>query len=158
MRALRQFCSLSPSEQRLLVAAVLILMGIRAGRRLLPFRVLRRCVSRLAQPPASPPPGPFSAERTIRAVKVAARSLPGTTTCLARALAAQVLLARQGHPARLCIGIARSESGSAEAHAWLESHGRTLIGEFEHGRYLPLPVFDRGSGWRPLLKDGGGTG
>jgi hypothetical protein len=158
VRALRRFCSLSLFEQQQLVAAVLILVAIRAGLLLLPFRVLRRCVSRLAQPPGSPPPGPFSAERTIWAVKVAACSLPGTTTCLARALAAQVLLARQGHLACLRIGIARSDSGSVEAHAWLESHGRTLIGEFEPGRYLPLPVFDRGSGWMPLLEDGGGTG
>jgi Transglutaminase-like superfamily len=46
--------------------------------------------------------------------------------CLPRALAAHAMLRRRGIASRLCLGVARKESGLA-AHAWVEV-GRQKIG------------------------------
>jgi hypothetical protein len=74
-------------------------------------------------------------------VEVAARRVP-RATCLVRALAAQALLARHGHPSQLRLGVARGADRAFEAHAWLERDGQILIGGGPEGRYVPLPALD----------------
>jgi hypothetical protein len=60
---------------------------------------------------------------------MAARCLPGRSTCLARALATRALLRSYGHTAKLRLGVRRTEN-EFEAHAWLEGpNGEILIGE-----------------------------
>jgi hypothetical protein len=76
-------------------------------------------------------------ELLIWAVTAASRYVPGAT-CLAQALAAQVLLGRTGYPARLRIGVAKGEERKFEAHAWVESQGRVVIGGPGLGRFTPL--------------------
>jgi hypothetical protein len=86
--------------------------------------------------------GQPSVERIAWAVGAASRYVP-TATCLSQALAAQVLLARHGHPASLRIGVARGAAGRLEAHAWIESRGRIVIGgTADLARYTPLPALD----------------
>jgi hypothetical protein len=70
------------------------------------------------------------------------RLLSCASTCLTEAVVAQVMLARRGHPATLRIGVARSEEGRFEAHAWVESGGRVMIGGHELGRYAPLAALE----------------
>jgi Transglutaminase-like superfamily len=60
-------------------------------------------------------------------VKLASRFVPAAT-CLAQALVTVTLLEREGLPASLRIGVARSVRGKFEAHAWVESGGRVVIG------------------------------
>lgn len=71
------------------------------------------------------------------AVKRAARVLPWHSTCLARALAAQVLLRRRGVPSRIVFGVRRSPARQFEAHAWVEHNGAIVIGDDVSG-YQPL--------------------
>jgi hypothetical protein len=52
-------------------------------------------------------------------------------------MAAQVLLRRNGHPADLRFGVRRSER-KLEAHAWVESRGRVVIGRGQLTRFTPL--------------------
>ena len=82
-------------------------------------------------------------ERIVWAVNVASHYVPDAT-CLARALATKILLCRRGHPAHLRIGVTRSEPGKFEAHAWVESHDRVVMGGPESllRRYTPLPAWD----------------
>jgi hypothetical protein len=56
------------------------------------------------------------------------------------------MLVRAGHPCEFRIGAAKNGPGLI-AHAWLESEGRVLIGEFELDRYTPLvaPHLHRGT-------------
>ena len=54
------------------------------------------------------------------------------------ALDTQVLLSRRGHPTLHHIGVAKGEEGCLEAHAWLESRGKVVIGGSELERYTPL--------------------
>lgn len=69
--------------------------------------------------------------------------MPGGRNCLARALAAELMLGRYGYSSQLKIGVAKTPSGEFEAHAWLESEGRVLIGRFELGRYRELTGVSR---------------
>jgi hypothetical protein len=73
-------------------------------------------------------------------VETASRRTPGLKTCLAQALAAQVLLTRRGYPALLRIGVAKGERQQLQAHAWVESEGKIVIGGSELERYTPLAV------------------
>jgi hypothetical protein len=142
MRRLRNFWRLPSRDRQLLVRAVLLLGAIRLGLSLLPFPTVRRLVAGGAQVPTEPQrPPPASVDRLVWAVTVASRYVP-KATCLTQALAAQVLLARQGYPAQLRVGVARGGAGGIEAHAWLESRDKVVIGGSELGRYVPLPAFD----------------
>ncbi len=71
------------------------------------------------------------------AVQRAARVLPWHSTCLARALATQVLLRRRGVPSRIVFGVRRSPAREFEAHAWVEYDGAIVIGDDVTG-YEPL--------------------
>ena len=142
-RRLRKFVRLPAAERRLLIKAALLLAATRVGVWLLPFRTVRRVVARMADAPA----GFRSADRSsmeevVRAVGRAGRLLSCASTCLTEAVVAQVMLARRGHPATLRIGVARSEEGRFEAHAWVESGGRVMIGGHELGRYAPLAALE----------------
>jgi hypothetical protein len=108
--------------------------GVRLGLWLLPFRVLNRAVARLARPARALTRQPL--ERVIWSVHVASRFVP-RATCLTQSLAAQILLARRGYPAALRLGVAR-EAGQFDAHAWLESNGRVVIGNADLWRYTPM--------------------
>ena len=74
--------------------------------------------------------------------EVAGRHLPGAGTCLTQALAAEVLLRRQGYPSLLHIGVLRGEEGQLEAHAWLKSGDKVVIGGGELERYTPLALLE----------------
>lgn len=79
-------------------------------------------------------------DKIIWAVMVASRYLPGRVKCLARALTTQVLLEGHGYQAQLRLGVVKSEQG-LEAHAWVESQGRIVIGGLKDiGRYTTLPI------------------
>ena len=57
-----------------------------------------------------------------------------------QALTAKTLLARAGQPAALRIGVAKKPDGHLEAHAWLESEGRIVVGHLRDlSRFSPLP-------------------
>jgi Transglutaminase-like superfamily len=144
MTPLRKFLLLAAADRRLLVEAALLLETIKLGMRLLPFRTLRGLSARAAGAPARGlrHAGPAcSAERVGWAVEAASRHGPGAAkSCLVQALAAQVLLARHGHPALLRIGVARREGGRFQAHAWVESGSEVVVGGSGHERFTPLTV------------------
>lgn len=139
MSRLRRFLRLSAAERRLLIKVAVLLQVISVGMRLLPFRTLRRLLV-LAQKPRAglKRVDRLPAERIAGAVEAAGRHMPGEKTCLTQALATQTLLVRRGYPALLHIGAAKGEEGQLQAHAWVESEGRVVIGGHNLGRYAPL--------------------
>jgi len=140
MKRLRKFLSLTPSDRRLLVSAALLLGAIRLGLWLLPFQTLRRLLAKMTQVTTQLQNADLtSMDRVVWAVAVASRYIPGVK-CLARALATQVLLSQRSYPTCLRIGVAKSEGGKLEAHAWVESQERIVIGGLRDlSRYTPLP-------------------
>ncbi len=140
-RRLTRFFRHSFSDQRLLTRAAWSVVVARLATRILPFPAARAAAHRL-QPPAR-----FVAslpvERVIWAVDAASRAIPGMRNCLVQAMAAEAILSRAGHPCELRIGAAKNEAREFIAHAWLESDGRVLIGEFEVERYTPMTAPQR---------------
>jgi hypothetical protein len=134
-----KFFFLRPQEQSFLLRAVLLLWACRLGLWLLPFKTLRRLMAKITSPSKRNPP---KIDTIIWAVAVASRYVPAAT-CLTQALAGQVLLNRYDAPALLRIGVAKNEQGAFQAHAWVESQGRILIGNSpELFRYTRLTEFE----------------
>jgi hypothetical protein len=139
---LRKFLALTRADQWLLIKASLLIGAIRLGLWWLPFHTLRRLLTRLAHAPTtSPANDQGTVDRLTWAVRVAGRYVP-KTTCLVRALAAQVLLARRGQPARLHIGFTREEAGALKGHAWVERQGRFVMGDADPAYYSAVTALD----------------
>lgn len=148
MGRLGSFVRLAPEERALTLRSHWWLLAARVALRLVPFVSLRRFIeSRRARGARRADDWPAAVRRgMIRA----ARSLPGST-CLARALAAELLLRTGGHPARLTIGVAATQpmpgatAGTRalplDAHAWVESGGVVVAGEGELNQYTALVQF-----------------
>lgn len=120
MGKLGKFVGLSSDERSLLVRAALLLMGVRLGLALLPFRSVERATWRLMARAAGANDDRVSRERLAWAVRVAGRYVPGVR-CLAQAIVLKALLKRHGYPARIRIGFAKEGGGEVEGHAWVES-------------------------------------
>jgi hypothetical protein len=139
---LRKFLALAPEDRRLLLGAAGWLMATRLGLAVLPFGWLRTLVARARPTRASHPSSP---DRIAWAVAAAGRRIPGGTNCLVQAVAARVLLGRHGYSSRLRVGVARAPGGRLEAHAWVESDGRVLLGGPRVESYTPLPALEHTS-------------
>ena len=139
---LGRFYRLPASERWLLAKAALLLGAIRVGLWLFPFRTLRSLLDRAAVFHRAGETDCQSTDVVVWAIEVAAKYMPAFDTCLTKALAAQVLLSRRGCPALLRIGVVKSAEGKFEAHAWVESDGRVVIGGYELERYTPLAALE----------------
>ncbi len=136
MRRIRKFLNLSSGERHLLIKTWILLGVIRLGLELVPFSTLRKLLLKLTVFFHGLEKD-FSEEYLVWSVAVVSPYVP-KTTCLAQALAVQLLLQRAGHQARLHIGVHYGIGGRLEAHAWVESQGRILIGGFDTNRYTHL--------------------
>jgi hypothetical protein len=56
-----------------------------------------------------------------------------------------MLLARRGYPALLHIGVAKGKEGQFQAHAWVESEGKVVIGGAGLGCFTTLAVLEEKS-------------
>lgn len=123
---------LARRDWRLLLASGGLLLVVRLGLWLLPFDVVRRALTVTA------PRAPETAEadtacirRVGWAVERMSRYVPAVT-CLIQAFTAEWLLNRLGQPTQLRIGAAKGANGELQAHSWLESGGRIVIGGLPH--------------------------
>jgi hypothetical protein len=130
------------TRDRILLLMTFILMTtIRLGLWLLPFRVLLKLqIKMMSLMHQTPNPTPVNLARIIACVNLSTRYMPGGAKCLARALTTQVLMHHYSHSGELRIGVAKSTTGSLEAHAWIEHQGQVIIGNLEDlSRFIPLP-------------------
>jgi hypothetical protein len=52
-------------------------------------------------------------------------------------------MTRHGFSPQLRIGVAKGETGKLEAHAWIESQGKIVIGYLKDlSRFTPLPSLE----------------
>jgi hypothetical protein len=138
MKHLGKFLRLPAADRQLLLEAALLLVAIRLGSKLLPFQTLRRLLAKVAKTLSGLGETDLSStERIAGTVTVASRYIPGVSICLIQALTTQTMLARHGYPALLRIGV-KHEEGRFQAHAWVESGGKVIIGGTELERYTPL--------------------
>jgi hypothetical protein len=136
MARLNKFLRLPFCEKILFIKAWTLLGIIRLGLSLLPFIALKNLL-RVIGPSIARADEQLSEDQLVWAVSTASRFIP-KATCLAQALALQLFLQRTGHQARLHIGVEEAEKGALQAHAWVESEGRILIGGLDINRYTHL--------------------
>ena len=141
MKLLRKIWNQRKVNLYLLFVTFLLLGAIRLGLWLLEFRILLKVLNKLSTIKF---PFPYtSLRKIIWAVNVATRYSPGGAKCLARALTTQILMNRSSYSPELCIGVARSESGEFEAHAWIKYQGYVVIGHLpDLPRYIQLPSLE----------------
>jgi hypothetical protein len=135
--ALRKFFLLPVKEQQMLLKAFILLIFIRLGLWLLPFRTLQKTLERLFHYPATSHKQSISPEKFSWAVSAVSQYVPAAT-CLAQALTLQALLSREGIHSDLTLGVARDDTTGITAHAWLEIDGTVIIGGQERDRYTQL--------------------
>lgn len=142
MRRLLNFFRISGSDRKLLVISLILLASIRLGLWLLPFRTLLKLLTKISQPSNAQITNKVTVGKIVWTVNAASRYMPGVM-CLARALTTQVLMSRYGHSPELRIGVAKTERGKLEAHAWVEYQGRVAIGNLQDlSRFIPLPSLE----------------
>lgn len=144
MRRLLKFARLERLQRRLVWRTILAVALVRMGLWLLPFKTLctilgaieKRNDSRGRHRP------PETLERLVWALKIAGRTVPAAT-CLTQALAAKVVLRKNGYRPILRIGAIKSKRGKFLAHAWLEHEGSIVIGDLgDLSRYASFPPLD----------------
>ena len=133
MRRLVTFARLPAADRMLAIRAAGWLVAARVALWTLPFARVQELVERWGARRRAVGVAPG---RLAWTVETTARSIP-QATCLTQALAAQVMLSRAGESPELHIGVA-TDRGAFEAHAWLELHGRPLVGDRELDRYARL--------------------
>lgn len=135
---IRQWLGLSRAEQIWLLVALQLVAVVRASLWLLPSSVSLRLVRRIAGANRARTIGHRpSLDRLTWAVEAASRRIPHAS-CLTQAVSAQLLLRHFGYSSQLCLGVARSAEGVFAAHAWVESHGRIIIGGANSAGFTPL--------------------
>jgi hypothetical protein len=145
MRAIHRLLSLTHSERRLMAEAALLLVLFALVVRFLSFRTISRFVLDNREKPGERALlGDQSPGLIPWAINAMSNRIPGTRTCLIRSLAAKVMFARRGIEARIRLGVGRDDRGSFRAHAWIESEGKIVLGQFDGESYETLPPVDSG--------------
>ena len=128
--------ALTWADWRLLVAVAVAQAITSAALRAMPLPALRTRASRLRR--IARFVAPDSEERVVWALEATGRRLAGLSTCLVRALVAELLLGSPDQPTRLTIGVRHGMNGSTlESHAWVAREGRVVIGAPPDG-YISL--------------------
>jgi len=129
-----RFSRLTLSDWWLLVAVAVAQVVAAAALRAMPLPVLRTRADRLR--PLAQRLVRGSDQRIIWAIEATGRRLGRVSTCLLRALVAELVLDPRGGTISLTIGVRRT-ADTLEAHAWLARNGRVLIGA-PADAYAPL--------------------
>lgn len=122
------------SGARALVALVVADLAIR----ILPFDLVAARIRSLPDRRGRSADAVAVVATTRWALAAALRRIPWTIRCLARAVAANRLLARSQVPSRLWLGVGWDRESALEAHAWLEAEGTVVTGRREKSRFTPL--------------------
>ncbi|OJX67175.1 lasso peptide biosynthesis B2 protein [Magnetospirillum sp. 64-120] len=122
--------------------AVLALLAAKTAVRLLPFRFSAALFGKAAVPCSTATD--LDARQLARARAVTGRlrrvanRLPWASTCLERAFAGRMLLARRHLPGGVVRLGVRLDAGRPQAHAWLLVGDHILLGEDEMDGFTPL--------------------
>ncbi len=148
MKLITKFMALPVSERVLLFKSLTPLVAMRVGLWTLPYarvRAVADWMTRHGRTSSHSDAGETkpSREKIAWAVATASRIVPGGINCLVRAMATEIILKRYGYASTLKIGVAKPAAGQFEAHAWLESDGVVVIGDFQLDRFVPLSAQDR---------------
>ena len=139
MKKIVKFLRLSFIEKRLLFKSAFLLVAFKMGLSLFSFKTLLGYLDGIKQKKKLKDAVNPSEEKIVWTIDVVSRYIL-FTTCLNKALTAQVLLKRYGYLSNLHIGVVKNDKGKLNAHAWVESNGKIIIGDLKDlSRYTALP-------------------
>ena len=144
---------LSPTERRLLIAAIGWLGLLRVAVLMLPFRRLASLLG-LTQSDPSEVSLAFRADHQARteaigwAVQGVAARTPWLSTCLVQSLAGYVMLRRHDVPSVVYLGVAKDAGGELIAHSWLQCGDRFVTGGGSQHRYSVIAAYRASAGLR----------
>jgi len=134
--------SLTVTDWTLLLGVAAAQVVAAAAVRAMPASVLGRRAARLRPIVQLAVRGPE--DRVIWAIHATGRHLGRVSSCLVRALVADLVI-EGGGSRTLTIGVRRTAVGALEAHAWLARGDRVLIGATRE-EYAPLVEWDTFAG------------
>jgi hypothetical protein len=145
MRRLAKFFALPLHEQRDLAEALLCLGAARLSL-FLPFRWL---VPLIGRPQAAANYSTVAlgtdenstASAIRQAILRGAGRLPWHSSCLVRALAAQIMLRRRRLPSVLQLGVRAGAAKELSAHAWLRCGEIDIVGVESAAEFTPIAIF-----------------
>ena len=142
---LRKLARLSRRRRRLLTGALAALTLSTLALKLIPFSRLARWLGTSGQ--ETPPQMPNQHEALARdigwAVRAVAGRMPWKAECLVQALAATLLARFRRLPSTLYLGVAYSNVGQLQAHAWLRCGSHIVTGNAGHERFKAVATFAR---------------
>ncbi len=135
MKTIASFLKLGGDEKLLLINTLLLHWKMRILLWVLPFSHMQQRIKRLNDTRQDKSAHHFPLKKLIWAVNASTRYTI-RSTCLTRALTAQILLARYHYSSTIEIGVANDE-GEFAAHAWLVHGDEIVLGESDKD-YVPL--------------------
>jgi len=126
---------LSVADWSLLAAVTVAQLGVGFALRVMPLAAWRRRASRYQRLTRFFVRG--SNRRIAWAIEATGRRLGRASTCLVRALVAELALDQHAGAMTLTIGVRRTGAGVFHAHAWLAGPDHVLVGATTD-EYLPM--------------------
>ncbi len=123
--------------QKILITSLFVVTLMRLALWIIPFRLLRKILEHSFRSPGLIDGKISSPQEVAWAVRATSPYVP-KATCLVQALSLKALLAWEGIPTDLAIGVTNSDSSGIMAHAWVELDGTVLIGGQDLGQYTRL--------------------
>ncbi len=135
MHVWHRFRRLPPRDRVLIAETAGLIIVARLGMRLFPIQRVRALLARNRQGRQGRA-GACAAETNRRvawAVRAVASRLPGRTSCLIEALAAEAMLRRRGYECQLRLGVPPADGAKRfAAHAWIENEGHVVVGDVDN--------------------------
>ena len=133
MGNLSRYLQLPFTKQRLLVESTLLLLAVRIGLRILPFKTIHRFIQHGERRPIEIVHDNDAYQNEITwAIQRTGDIRIGEHSCLPLALAGQLQLNLHGFPASTRFGVQKTMSGELKAHAWIECNGKVVFGGMDH--------------------------
>lgn len=130
-----KFLMLPADKKRSLLTAWAALCTMRVALWLLPYPSIRNLAATMK---VRPDVGGLSVEEIVLSVEQASQFVLAAS-CLTKALAAKMLLARNGYGSTLRIGV--DTCNGFAAHAWIERNGKVILGG-STDQYKPLYILE----------------
>ncbi len=123
--------------RKLLLTSFFVVTLVRLALWIIPFRLLKKILEHSFRSPGLIERKIASPQEVAWSVRAASSYVP-KATCLVQALSVKTLLAWEGIPTDLAIGVTNSDPSGIMAHAWVELDGTVLIGGQDLGQYTRL--------------------
>ena len=140
MDKLNKFFLLSYADKIISIKALLFLLIFKTSLFLFPFGSIRKFVEYLSDLLPLRQSASMTAEKISQILVAVNKNLFGEKNCLPQALAAMLLLKQYGYPVNLGFGVFKGTYKGKridfEAHAWVESADKIIIGNDKDIEYF----------------------